>query len=62
MSKKEREGKGKGGCEEEKGGGDNGGVTREKKTGSAREWEMKAMGEEKERKEEKLAADRIDWK
>jgi len=33
-----------------------------KRTGSAREWEMKAMGEEKERKEEKLAADRIDWK
>lgn len=29
---------------------------------TAREWEMKAMGEEKERKEEKLAADRIDWK
>lgn len=33
-----------------------------KRTGSAREWEMKAISEEKERKEEKLAADRIDWK
>jgi len=32
-------------------------------TESAREWEMKAMGEGEEReKEEKLAADRIDWK
>lgn len=58
MDKKERR-KGKGVC----------GVRRvqgrrnvKKRTGSAREWEMKAMGEEKERKEEKLAADRIDWK
>lgn len=33
-----------------------------KRTGSACEWKMKAMGEEKERKEEKLGADRIDWK
>jgi hypothetical protein len=39
-----------------------GGRARKKGTGSAREWKMKAMGEEKERKEEKLSADRIDWK
>jgi len=37
-------------------------VTLKKRTESVREWEMKAMGEEKKRKEEKLAADRIDWK
>lgn len=33
-----------------------------KRTKTIREWEMKAMGEEKERKEEKLTANRIDWK
>lgn len=56
MGKKEKEGK--------RGGGGEGQRRRnaKKRTGSAREWEMKAMGEEKERKEEKLAADRIDWK
>jgi len=37
-------------------------VARKKGTESAREWKMKAMGEEKERKEEKLSTDRIDWK
>lgn len=57
MDKKERR-KGKEVCGVRRGQGRN----VKKRTGSACEWEMKAMGEEKERKEEKLAADRIDWK